>query len=182
MAHDWSEDDIGDQTGRTALVTGANTGIGYETARALARHGARVLFGCRDAARASTAVARVQESVPDADVAIVPLDLGDLSSIATAVLQVKGEDHAYEIPYRALLPKGLVNVATAGRGLSADAGAFAALRVMPNAMATGHAAGVAAALAVRANDPAFRAVAPAEVQTRLGEQSACLPERSEAGV
>ncbi|MGI9622137.1 MAG: oxidoreductase [Acidimicrobiales bacterium] len=92
MGQDWSEDDIGDQTGRVALVTGANAGIGYEAARALAENGARVLFGCRNPARATAAVAQLKEAAPDVDVDIVPLDLADLSSITTAVLQVSGED------------------------------------------------------------------------------------------
>jgi len=85
-----------------------------------------------------------------------------------------GEDHFYRIPYRSLLPLGLANVAAAGRGISAEAAAFAAVRVMPSAMAIGHAAGVAAALAAKRHDGALRAVSVADLQAALREQNAFL--------
>jgi hypothetical protein len=62
-----------------------------------------------------------------------------------------GEDHAYAIPIRSLLPVGLDNVLVAGRGISATHPAHAATRVMPTVMAIGQAAGLAAAMAARAN-------------------------------
>lgn len=85
-----------------------------------------------------------------------------------------GEDHFYRIPYRALLPVGLDNVAAAGRGLSAEAKAFAAVRVMPSAMAIGHAAGAAAAIAARDHAGRYRDVPTLELQTRLRNQNAFL--------
>lgn len=63
--------------------------------------------------------------------------------------QAMGPDHAYQIPYRCLQPNGLANVLLAGRGVSADHEALAAIRVMTISMAVGQAAGVAAAMAVR---------------------------------
>ena len=48
----WTEDDISDQTGRTILITGANSGIGFEATRALAERGAHVVMGCRNASKA----------------------------------------------------------------------------------------------------------------------------------
>src|SRR5258708_2309826 len=59
----WTEADIPDQTGRTALVTGASGGIGMETARQLAMAGARVFLGCRNPAKASTALESIRASV-----------------------------------------------------------------------------------------------------------------------
>ena len=80
----WSETDIPDQTGRIALVTGASSGLGYETARALAQHGAHVLMGCRNPDRATAALERVRAAAPDAAVEVVALDLADLSSVLAA--------------------------------------------------------------------------------------------------
>ena len=77
----WTFDSIPDQTGRTAIVTGANTGIGYETARALARKGARVILACRDAAKAAAAVARIEAEGPAGRVEAQALDLSDLDSV-----------------------------------------------------------------------------------------------------
>ncbi len=90
----WTEADIPDQTGKTAFITGANTGIGYEAARALAQHGARVLIGCRNADKAAAAVERIRASSDgiDVDVTVVPLDLADLSSVRAAAEIANDED------------------------------------------------------------------------------------------
>ncbi|MEV3861524.1 oxidoreductase [Streptomyces sp. NPDC050095] len=77
----WNASDIPDQRGRTAVVTGANSGIGYVTARELARAGAQVVLACRSAERGTAAVARIRAEVPDADVEFGALDLADLSSV-----------------------------------------------------------------------------------------------------
>ncbi len=76
----FTEADIPDQSGKCFVVTGANTGIGFEVARALAAKGARVLIGCRDAGRAAEAVARIGGG----DVAHLPLDLADLANVRRA--------------------------------------------------------------------------------------------------
>ncbi|MGC4946105.1 oxidoreductase [Streptomyces sp. DT224] len=81
MTHGWSARDIPDQSGRTAVVTGANSGIGLVTARELARCGARVLLACRDERRGEEAAARIRYAVRGADVEFAPLDLADLSSV-----------------------------------------------------------------------------------------------------
>ncbi|MFD4859600.1 oxidoreductase [Streptomyces atratus] len=81
MSQGWNASDIPDQNGRTAVVTGANSGIGLITARELARHGARVLLACRDETRGKEAESRIRTAVTGADVEFVPLDLADLDSV-----------------------------------------------------------------------------------------------------
>lgn len=77
----WSEADIPDLTGRSAIVTGANSGLGFETARALAQHNAAVTLAVRDHVRGAEAVARIKAKNPTADVTVEELDLSDLASI-----------------------------------------------------------------------------------------------------
>ncbi|MFJ2912148.1 oxidoreductase [Streptomyces sp. NPDC087228] len=81
MSQGWNASDIPDQSGRTAVVTGANSGIGLITARELARRGARVLLACRDETRGKEAASRIRAAVTGADVEFVPLDLADLESV-----------------------------------------------------------------------------------------------------
>ena len=77
----WSTADIPDQTGRTAVVTGANSGLGLEIARALARAGAAVVLACRNAERAQAAAADLRASAPGASVTTGELDLASLASV-----------------------------------------------------------------------------------------------------
>jgi NAD(P)-dependent dehydrogenase (short-subunit alcohol dehydrogenase family) len=79
----WTAADIPDQTARTALVTGANSGLGFVTSLELARHGARVVLACRDRGRGEIALARLRAEIPDADVELRSLDLADLASVRT---------------------------------------------------------------------------------------------------
>ena len=83
-AKKWTAADVPDQTGRTAVVTGASGGLGLETARILAEHGARVVLACRDRPKAKEATARIHATVPGADVAVVRLDLASQASVRTA--------------------------------------------------------------------------------------------------
>lgn len=78
----WALDDIPDQAGRTAVVTGANSGIGFETARALAQKGATVVLACRSPEKGELALERIRRESPAADVSLAPLDLADFDSVA----------------------------------------------------------------------------------------------------
>ena len=80
----WTTADIPDQTGRVAVITGANTGLGYETALALAEHGAHVVLAVRNLDKGKDAAARITASGPHADVALQELDLTSLESIRAA--------------------------------------------------------------------------------------------------
>jgi NAD(P)-dependent dehydrogenase (short-subunit alcohol dehydrogenase family) len=80
----WTPDDIPDQSGRTVLVTGANSGLGFHTTLELARKGARVLMACRNPAKAETALGLVRKELPGGSVELVALDLASLNSIERA--------------------------------------------------------------------------------------------------
>jgi len=87
----FTETDVPDQSGKCFIVTGANAGVGFELARVLAAQGARVLMGCRERDRAEVALARIQRLTPNADLAWLPLDLGDIESVRAAVAQASKE-------------------------------------------------------------------------------------------
>ena len=88
----WSHSDIPDQSGRVAVVTGANSGIGFETARALAAKGAQVVLACRDPQRGKEAEQRLRAALPDALVRFAPLDLGSLSSVEKFAKDLEAEE------------------------------------------------------------------------------------------
>jgi NAD(P)-dependent dehydrogenase (short-subunit alcohol dehydrogenase family) len=83
--------DVPDQTGKIIVVTGANSGLGFEAAKTLAGKGARVLLGCRSQSKAQVAKERILATFPKADVDIVELDLGSLKSIKKAAEQINQE-------------------------------------------------------------------------------------------
>ncbi|MFJ9706305.1 SDR family NAD(P)-dependent oxidoreductase [Streptomyces sp. NPDC101234] len=79
MSEKWSESDIPDQTGRVVVVTGANTGLGFETARILAERGASVVMAVRDVVKGNRAAARIE-----GDTTVQDLDLSSLASVRAA--------------------------------------------------------------------------------------------------
>jgi len=86
----WTAADIPSQTGRIAVVTGANGGLGLETARALAGAGAHVIMAARDQAKAAAAAERIRSSVPEASLELVALDLSSLESVRVAAELISG--------------------------------------------------------------------------------------------
>jgi NAD(P)-dependent dehydrogenase (short-subunit alcohol dehydrogenase family) len=87
----WTAADIPDQTGRTAIITGANTGLGYETAVALAGQGARVVLAVRNLDKGKQAATRIAEAHPGATVELQALDLTSLASIRAAAEQLRAD-------------------------------------------------------------------------------------------
>jgi NAD(P)-dependent dehydrogenase (short-subunit alcohol dehydrogenase family) len=89
MTAKWTSADVPDQHGRLAVVTGANTGIGLQTARVLAARGASVVLAVRDTEKGKRAAARIADTAPGADVTIQPLDLTSLESIRAAAAELR---------------------------------------------------------------------------------------------
>src|SRR4051794_34808026 len=89
MSNGWNETAIPDQTGRVAVVTGANTGLGFDTARALAEHGASVVLAVRDSEKGKAAAERIAATAPGADVSVQKLDLGSLESVRNAAEELR---------------------------------------------------------------------------------------------
>jgi NAD(P)-dependent dehydrogenase (short-subunit alcohol dehydrogenase family) len=89
MRATWTSDDVPGQQGRLAVVTGANTGLGFETAQVLAARGASVVLAVRDIEKGKRAAARIAGTAPGADVMVSPLDLASLDSIRAAADQLR---------------------------------------------------------------------------------------------
>ncbi|WP_019200780.1 SDR family NAD(P)-dependent oxidoreductase [Tsukamurella sp. 1534] len=89
MGTTWTEHDVPSQEGRVAVVTGANTGLGFETARVLAQHGAEVVLAVRDTAKGDDAARRITAAAPGATVRVQRLDLGSLASVRDAASELR---------------------------------------------------------------------------------------------
>jgi len=81
MTSKWTAEDIPNLTGKIAIVTGANSGIGYEMARALARKGATVILACRNKDKGEAAVRQIDQEYPEAKAELLQVDLADLASV-----------------------------------------------------------------------------------------------------
>ena len=88
--NNWTAESIPDQAGRVAIVTGANSGIGYETARALAKKGATVIMACRNQGKGEAAAQQIRGEKPKGAVEMMRLDLGDLDSVRAFADEFKG--------------------------------------------------------------------------------------------
>ncbi len=80
----WIAEHIPLQTGKTALITGANSGLGYEAAKVLSGRNARVILAVRDPVKGERAAAQIRRTVPGADLEVLLLDLASLASIRSA--------------------------------------------------------------------------------------------------
>jgi len=80
----WTENDVPDESGRLAIITGSNTGLGYDTARVLAGRGAHVVMAVRDTAKGEAAAARIRQLTRGAELTVHKLDLGSLASVKEA--------------------------------------------------------------------------------------------------
>jgi NAD(P)-dependent dehydrogenase (short-subunit alcohol dehydrogenase family) len=85
----WSESDVPDQSGRIAIVTGANSGLGFNTARVLAARGAHVVLAVRDTEKGNAAAAQIIGTAPRADLKVQSLDLSSLQSVRTAAEELR---------------------------------------------------------------------------------------------
>lgn len=89
MGSKWTAADIPDQSGRTAIVTGANSGLGYDTAAALVDKGAQVVLAVRNLDKGNEAVDRIRKASPNAVVALQELDLSSLDSVRRAADELR---------------------------------------------------------------------------------------------
>jgi NAD(P)-dependent dehydrogenase (short-subunit alcohol dehydrogenase family) len=93
----WTTSDIPDQTGRTAVVTGANTGLGFHTAAALAAHGAHVVLAVRSLDKGKEAVEKITAASPGAAVTLQELDLASLDSVRAAADQLRSKHEGIDL-------------------------------------------------------------------------------------
>ncbi|MGI8451714.1 MAG: oxidoreductase [Streptosporangiaceae bacterium] len=93
----WTEGSVPGQEGRTVVITGGNTGLGFEAARVLAQAGAAIVLACRDPARGAAAAARIRDTAPRARVDLVRLDLASLASVREAADQLRASYAAIDL-------------------------------------------------------------------------------------
>ena len=77
MSNKWTQNDIPDLTGKVIIVTGANSGIGFEAAKEFARKGAQTILACRSMDKAQTALDQIHAEIPTAEAEIIKLDLAN---------------------------------------------------------------------------------------------------------
>ncbi|YCK79905.1 oxidoreductase (plasmid) [Arthrobacter sp. D3-18] len=97
MKKPWTTHDMPSQRGRTALITGSNTGLGFATASALAARGASVILAVRNAEAGFQAAERIRRASPDAEVEVQALDLGSLASICEAAQRIRAKNRGIDL-------------------------------------------------------------------------------------
>lgn len=93
----WTPDQIPDLSGKTILITGANSGIGFQAARLLAARHARVIIACRDPGRGQQAITTLRQEVPGAEVTLVALDLADLASVRRLAAELRASESKLDV-------------------------------------------------------------------------------------
>ena len=93
----WTVNDIPDQSGKITVITGANSGLGFEASRELARKGAKVVMAVRDTKKGQAAVDHIKADIPTADLELVRLDLGSLDSVRSFAARVTAEHERIDI-------------------------------------------------------------------------------------
>ena len=81
MSNQWTQNDIPDLSGQVVVVTGANSGIGYEAAKEFAHKGARTVLACRSMDKVQAALDQIKQEIPEAPAEIMQLDLANIASV-----------------------------------------------------------------------------------------------------
>ncbi len=156
-AKSFTEAHVPDLSGRTAVVTGASSGLGLENARVLAQRGAHVILATRDPERTALATARIRRVVPGASLEHLPLDLADLASVRGASAALHAQHARIDLL--------VANAGVMGTPAMTTADGFE-LQMGVNHL--GHAALIAAVLPLLAAAPASRIVLVTSEMARLG--------------
>jgi NAD(P)-dependent dehydrogenase (short-subunit alcohol dehydrogenase family) len=91
MTQKWTQADIPDLTGKVIVITGANSGLGFECAKTFAEKGATVVMTARNLQKGESARAEILQAWPDATVNLMQLDVGDLRSVRAFAPRLPGE-------------------------------------------------------------------------------------------
>lgn len=97
MSENWTTEDIPDVSGKVIIITGANSGIGYESARELTRQGAEVIVASRDPIKANRAILKIQQEIPGAKLKFIELNLANLESIRKFAKEFKSNYNRLDI-------------------------------------------------------------------------------------
>jgi len=97
MSENWTANKIPDLSGKVIIVTGANSGIGYESARELTRKGAEVIVASRDSVKAERSILNIKEEIPGAKLEFIELNLANLDSVRKFAEKFKSKYNSLDI-------------------------------------------------------------------------------------